>query len=753
LKKINRASKILNPFTISFAITLACILMFIYGVQFFEHMELRSYDIRMTSRGTRAPTGDVVLAVIDEKSLKELGRWPWPRARIADLIKYLSQDGAAVIGFDIGFLEPDENNNVLLLHELRKQLVDANQRNPEVQRILEERIQTADNDLILANSIKESESPVILGFFFHMTPSQLEYTPTKEEMAPQIKQVQNARYPLVIYESQEMGIDPFVKAYMPQANIPLLSKVADGQGYFNMITDRDGVVRWMPLVIKCEDSLYMPLSIQSLYHALGKPPTKVMVSPYGVKGITLGNVFIPTNEKGQMLINYLGPQKTFPHYPISDILKGRIKKGTFEGKVVLVGATAIGIYDMRNTPFSPVYPGLETHATVIDNILTQGFIVKPNWSTILDIIAMIVLSLSMWIVIPRAGAMKASIFSVGMIVMYLLINTFLFWRYGYWINVVYPTVCGLAVFVALTIYKYVTEEREKKKIRSAFSFYVAPSVVNEMLKNPEKLKLGGDKMELSVLFSDIRGFTSISEKMNPEDLVNLLNEYLTEMTNIVFKNDGTLDKYMGDAVMAIYGAPLYYEDHAVKACDSALEMLKKLEELNRKWTSEGKNRLDIGIGINTGPMMVGNMGSLQRFDYTVMGDSVNLGSRLEGANKSYGTNILISEYTYEKVKDRFVCMEVDSVRVKGKALPVKIYTILGRNGEVPEKRLLAKEAFEKGLELYKAQRWDEAVSMFSLAAERDPGLKVAGIYIERCQDLKESPPGPDWDGVYVMKTK
>jgi len=743
----------LNPFTIAFSITFACILMFVLGVQFFEHMELRTYDIRMTSRGVRNPTGDVVLAVIDEKSLKELGRWPWPRAKIAQLIKYLSEDGSAAIGFDVGFLEPDENNNVLLLNQLRKELEDVNLRTPEVQRVLDEKIQLSDNDLILANAIKESQSPVVLGFFFHMNPSQLEYTPTKEEIASQIKQVQNARYPLVIYESEQMATDPFIKAYMPQANIPLLSKVADGQGYFNMITDRDGVVRWMPLVIKCEEAHYMPLSIQSLYQALGKPPIKVMVGPYGVKGIGLGDILIPTNEKGQMLINYLGPPKTFPHYSISDIVNGRLKKGTFEGKVVLVGATAIGIYDMRNTPFSPVYPGLETHATVIDNILTQKFILKPNWGTILDIIAMILISLSMWLVIPRVGALKSSFFSMAMILLYLFITTLLFWRYGYWINVVYPTISGLAVFISLTVYKYVTEEREKKKIRSAFSFYVAPSVVNEMLKNPEKLKLGGDKMELTVLFSDIRGFTSISEKMNPEDLVTLLNEYLTEMTNVVFKNDGTLDKYMGDAVMAIYGAPLYYEDHAVKACDSALEMVKKLEELNKKWVSEGKNRLDIGIGINTGPMMVGNMGSVQRFDYTVMGDSVNLGSRLEGANKNYGTNILISEYTYEKVKERFVCMEIDSVKVKGKALPVKIYTILGRNGEVPEQKLLAKEAFEKGLEFYKSQKWDEAISMFSLAIERDPDLMVAKIYIERSKDLKEYPPGPDWDGVYVMKTK
>ncbi|MCX5852409.1 MAG: adenylate/guanylate cyclase domain-containing protein [Deltaproteobacteria bacterium] len=297
-----------------------------------------------------------------------------------------------------------------------------------------------------------------------------------------------------------------------------------------------------------------------------------------------------------------------------------------------------------------------------------------------------------------------------------------------------------------------TEEREKKKIRGAFQYYLTASVITEILKDPSKLKLGGDKKDLSVLFSDIRGFTSISEKMTPEELVHLLNEYLTAMTDVVFKYDGLLDKYMGDAIMAVFGAPLDQPDHPMRACTTALVMMEELRKLQKKWAGEGKPVLNIGVGVNTGDMVVGNMGSQMRFDYTVMGDSVNLGSRLEGINKEYGTNIVISEYTHERVKDELRCRELDSVRVKGKALPVKIYELLGRkeDGETAYEWV---RIFEEGLTHYKAKRWDEAIAGFKkvLAVKEDD--HPSNLYIKRCGDLKENPPPGSWDGVYTMTKK
>jgi adenylate cyclase len=477
----------------------------------------------------------------------------------------------------------------------------------------------------------------------------------------------------------------------------------------------------------------------------------VRVAAYGIEGIRMGNLFLPTDENGQMLINYLGPGMTFPHYSISDILARKTPPGCFRDKIVLVGATAIGIYDLRNTPFSPVYPGVEIHATVIDNALRNQFIHKPKWTRIYDCLTILLLGFFIGAVVPRISAVKGLLFALMLFTIHVLLSLWLFSHYRIWVSMVYPLLAGVLVYTCLTVYHYITEEREKKKIRSAFSYYVSSSVVSEMLKNPEKLKLGGDTKDLSVLFSDIRGFTTISEGLTPEALVHLLNEYLTAMTNVVFKYDGTLDKYMGDALMAIYGAPLDQPDHAYKACRSALDMMEELKKLNEKWVREGKTPLDIGIGINTGMMRVGNMGSEQRFDYTVMGDAVNLGSRLEGANKNYQTHILFSEFTYERIKDAFVCMELDSVRVKGKLRPVRIFQLLGE--DAPPALREAITSFHKGLSFYKMQKWDEGLEHFRAALDADKTLSPARLYVDRCLELKKTPPGPDWDGVFVMKSK
>jgi adenylate cyclase len=466
----------------------------------------------------------------------------------------------------------------------------------------------------------------------------------------------------------------------------------------------------------------------------------------------MGNLVIPTDENGHMLINYLGPEKTFPEYSMTDILQGKVPKGTFRDKIVLVGATAVGLYDMRNTPFAAVYPGLEVHATVIDNILEKAFIHKPKWTRIFDALAIVLFALIMGILIPRLSAIKGVVLMSGLFVLYIFVTQWLFTHALLWVNMVYPLLGLVLLYTSLTIYRYLTEERERKKIRGAFSHYVSSSVVNEVLKNPDKLKLGGDMKELTVLFSDIRGFTTISEGLSPEEVHRLINEYLTAMTNIVFKNVGTLDKYMGDAVMAIYGAPVDQPDHAQKACDTALEMMQELKVLNAKWVQEGKPLLDIRIGINTGMMMVGNMGSEQRFEYTVLGDAVNLGSRLEGANKSYLTHILISEFTYDKVKDEFLCMEIDRVRVKGKTRPVKIYQLLGRK-DASASQVETIRYFHQGLQFYREQKWDRAMEAFKTVRSMDKGLYAARLYMERITGLKSNPPPPDWDGSFTMKEK
>jgi len=433
-------------------------------------------------------------------------------------------------------------------------------------------------------------------------------------------------------------------------------------------------------------------------------------------------------------------------------MKGRIPAETFRNKIVLVGATAIGIYDLRVTPFGATYPGVEIHATVIDNILHSNFLLHSSFTRFIDLCAIIIFGLLMGLIIPRLRAVTGIIFAIILLIVFVAFNMFIFSGYNVWLNLIYPALTMLVIYLGITVYRYITEEREKKKIRGAFQYYLTASVINEMLKDPSKLKLGGDKKDLSVLFSDIRGFTTISEKLSPEELVHLLNEYLTAMTDIVFKYDGTLDKYMGDAIMAVFGAPLDQPDHAKRACLTALDMMAELHRLQKKWQEEGKPPLNIGIGINSGDMVVGNMGSQMRFDYTVMGDMVNLGSRLEGINKEYGSNIIFSEFTYNVVKDAMCCRELDWVRVKGKKLPVKIYELLGeKKDEGRWKEFISK--FEEGLALYRAAKWDEAIAAFREAMKIKPEDAASQLYIERCKNLQENPPPEPWDGVFTMTRK
>ncbi len=337
------------------------------------------------------------------------------------------------------------------------------------------------------------------------------------------------------------------------------------------------------------------------------------------------------------------------------------------------------------------------------------------------------------------------------------------WARVYAINVraFFEQFSSILVIIPLVVFLFYTlvekrreiAEREKRKVRGAFQQYVSASVIEEIMKHPEKLKLGGEKKNVTVFFSDIRGFTSISEKLSPEELVKLLNEYLSAMTDIIMKNGGLVDKYMGDAIMAFWGAPIDDPDHAKKCCEASLEMKEKLTELQKKWTKEGKPPLNMGIGINTGDVVVGNMGSEQRFDYTVMGDNVNLGSRLEGVNKEYGTTIIISQFTYEKIKDHdFVIRELDMIKVKGKNEPIKIYGMAGKKGAVDKEMLKSIEHFNKGLQLYRQRKFKEAVKEFNSAVKinDDPASKM---YVERCEAFRKSPPPKDWDGVFVMKHK
>ena len=481
----------INPFSITFYLTCLTVFLFIFiQPSFLEIVELKTLDLRFKSRGTRTPHDAVVLGVIDEKSLNREGRWPWPRSKIARLINYLSNDGAKVIGFDIGFLEPDENTNFKLINQFEQKMESLQIKDDKITEFLKESRLKADNDLILANAIKESQAKIVLGHFFYMSPAALNYKVEQKDIERQLKRISNSKYPIIMYEEPDMQIDPFITeyiAYIPEANIDVLSQAADSSGYFNMVPDKDGVVRWLPLIFKCGREIYAPLSIQSVWHYLDKPQLMVEVTKdYGLQGIRMGKRFIPTAEDGTMLINYLGPEKTFPHYSLSDIIRGNIPRGTFKDKIVMLGATAIAIYDVRSTPLSSSgeYPGLEIHATVIDNILTNNFLKKPKWTTIFDALAILTIGLFTGLVVRRLGAVKGIIFTSAVFILYIVLSYGLFMYWGIWVNIVYPLLALGLVYISITVYRYLTEERERKKIKGAFTYYVSSSVVNEMLKHP-----------------------------------------------------------------------------------------------------------------------------------------------------------------------------------------------------------------------------------------------------------------------------
>ncbi|MGD1151643.1 MAG: adenylate/guanylate cyclase domain-containing protein [Syntrophales bacterium] len=747
LKKIFSVS----PLKITLFVIFIALIMFFIDVPFLRFMELKALDLRMVSRGKLPAGGETVIAAIDEKSLGELGRWPWPRTTIAGLVNRLKGYGAKAVGFDIVFSEPDQNSSLSAIVDLTKEVKKIGIKDKRVQGLLDKKRLVSDTDAALAKAIKRAKN-VTLGYFFLKSSKEAEHLSEKKIEAAG-ENIANSRYQMIQGEtSPDESALVNVTAYSAVTNLKLLSNAAENSGYFNAFPDTDGTIRWSPLVMRFQDNYYLPLSMSLLVQYLDWPMVTLNMAKFGIEGIKIGDINIPTDETGRMLINYLGPGKTFPHYSIVDIIKGRLPPDTFKDKIVIVGATAIGIYDLRVTPYSSVYPGVEIHATAIDNILHGNFLHRSSGTSLLDICAIVFCGLLIGIVVPRVKAVQGIILSLLVVTSFVLINTFIFSRYNLWLNIIYPVLTMMTIYLGITVYRYITEEREKKKIRGAFQYYLTASVINEMLKDPSKLKLGGDKKDLTVLFSDIRGFTTISEKMTPEALVHLLNEYLTEMTNLVFKYDGLLDKYMGDAIMAVFGAPLDQPDHALRACRTALGMMEELKKLQKKWADEGRPVFDIGIGINSGDMVVGNMGSDMRFDYTVMGDMVNLGSRLEGINKEYGTNIVISEYTYAVVKDALFCRELDSVRVKGKKLPVKIYELLGEKKDT-EKWEKAVGLFEEGLSKYKLGLWDEAIAAFGKVLEVKQDDAPSKLYIDRCQELKKKPPEGPWDGVFTMTRK
>lgn len=770
----------LTAFKIGILATILSLIVYAVGVPFLSAMELKAYDFHFLYRGKVDPGKEVAIVAVDQKSIDSLGRWPWPRTRISELIERLNDGGAKVIAFDMIFSEPDDSLGLGAIRGLKKRLRDKGR---DVRSEIDAVEKMADSDARLASVLKKSPS-VILGYFFFTSKEEIGHT---EKQAPYLIP---SRYSSVRYLEKPASLPDMLTAAGVEENIGMISDAARDFGYFNIIPDVDGTVRWVPLAVRYRDDFYPHLSIESVRKYLGSPPLLLNVAGYGVDSIQIGDRTLPVDERGRLLINYRGPQKTFPHYSFSDVLSGEVPADAFKDRIVLVGATAIGIYDMRVTPFSGTFPGVEIHANVIDNILKGDFVNRPDWIVVFDVLAILLLGVSISAGIPRVRAVYATMFTVTFSGLYILLNNYIFYSWNIWLTTVYPLLTIIFVSACVITYQFWTEERKRRQVKDAFSRYVAPSLINEILKDPDKLVLGGEERRLTVLFSDIRGFTTISEKLKPQELVKLMNDYLTPMTDIILKHGGTIDKYMGDAIMAFWGAPLWQDDHAYRACGAALDMIKRLHELQIQWEKAGLPRIDIGVGISTGKVTVGNMGSTTRFDYTVMGDTVNLGSRLEGLNKEYGTHIIITKYTHDDIeeslsdrrerlrrgddhgsrvalerrllKDRrlapgfpkgeFLLRPLDLIKVKGKVIPIEIYELMGDVSESERLRGIV-ERFEAGLGYYWEKKWDLAEESFNKALELRPDDGPSRVFLERIKELRKAELPPDWDGVFVMTKK
>jgi adenylate cyclase len=721
----------LSPMRIAVLLGVALAVLRFVGFTPLALLDARAVDLRLRARGPQPASAEVVIVAVDNDSIAKLGRWPWSRPTIARLLEKIDSAGPAVIGFDIvqseataapDFTALEKSVDAAALGQLKKAWEGG-----------------SPDDAALTAAIAKS-GRVVLGYFFDFAAGR-EATDAGARLTS---------YGAVQGEGGEAHI-PATDAVV--GNLPEMTAAARATGFFNTFPDPgDGYFRRVPMVVRYRDRMAMPLALSMLTVARPELQPRLRIAPFGVEDIHVGRTLIPAAEDGQVLLNYRGPGETFRHVPAHAILDGSVDASVLAGKLVLVGVTATAVADVRATPFDGVYPGVEIHATTIDNILTGDFLQQPHWIVLVEMGAILLGALVLGAGLHRARGVLAALISTALVLVYLALSQWLFLATGVPLGIVYPLVAIVVVYMSISVHHFVTVDLEKRRTREAFSRYLNPELARMVSENPDMLKLGGTRQCLTVLFSDIRGFTSISEGLDPETLVEVLNVYLGEMTGIVFEHDGTLDKYIGDAIMAVWGAPVACENHAERACSAALEMGKRLRDRQEEWMARGWPKIAAGIGLHTGDMVAGNMGSQHHLSYTVMGDNVNLGSRLEGLTKNYGVSLLVSEATLEAAGGGFIARELDLVAVKGKALPVRIFEMVGRAGEESEWKDLV-DSFTAALALFRGMRWQEALDAFSELLERYPHDGPTRLYVKRSRNFVEAPPPADWAGITVMETK
>ncbi len=711
-----------------------------------EKLELNTLDDRFNLRGSIPHDQRVIVVAVDDSSLTEIGRWPWSRDLLSTLIeRVLGEYHAKVLTLDIIFSEPQLNP----LYETLRLLKEAKYNDANVTDWLEKHQSLGDIDGQLEATFKKYHQQLIPGYFFYPMDADVP-DEARARLSGYLKDMGNS-----IIGAQ---FTPDANTFIPrvaaiEANLPRLTRSTDLVGFFNFFPDTDGVVRRVPLLVKAEDEIYPSMDLQGLRVFLDFPEMSVNINSGGVQKITLGDHKISTNAAGSMLLNHYGKRFTFTHIPAVDVLKGRVDPAIFKNAYVILGATAVGVYDYRPSPFDADFPGVEGHAAAVSNILNDEAIARPEIMDVLELIIVLVLGLLCGRLVIHSGV-YVHIFLIFIVP--LLLYGIAFWLFaflGVWLKVTYLIMAVLMATLPSSMMRYIVESHKRAFIHDAFSRYLAPEAVANLIENPEMLALGGEERHMTAFFSDIASFSTFSEKMSPQELVAFLNEYLTAMSDIIMALGGTIDKYEGDAIIAFFGAPVTLENHAKNSVLAAIAQQQELDRLRSIWVARGYPSISVRMGLDSGPMVVGNMGTGQHMNYTIMGDHVNLAARLEGVSKVYRTRTLISGNTHGMVKDDIFCRFVDSARVVGRSTPVDIFEPVDAHINTIDQTVAYDQQYTQAWQLMKQQQFDEAIRILTIIRDEQPNDGLYEAMLVRIQGYINTPPPKDWDGVFNLTSK
>jgi adenylate cyclase len=702
-----------------------------------QELRVRTFDTYQRLAPRVKAARPVTIIDIDERSLTKFGQWPWPRTRIADMIVNLTRLGAVAIGFDIVFAEPDRLNPDAVADTMRY-----------LDEATKSKLRTLpSNDQILADAIRRSR--VVLG----------------ETGLAGVNPLFDKTLPVTGVAMLGADPEPFLFDFAGLLrNVDTLEKAAAGRGLFTIKNERDGIVRRVPMILLAQGVMVPSLSFEILRVVTGTPTIIIKSEKAGIKSVGLRGLEVPTDRNGQLWVHFARQDRSI-YVSASDVLDGNVPPEMIDHKLVLIGTSAVGLNDIKTTPVSSAMPGVEIHAQVLEAALTRALLSEPPYGIVLEFAAALVLGLLVITFAPMFG--PVILVAIGALFASLLIGAswYFYAQQRLLIDFTYPLLSTTAIYLTLIFSSFVREQAQRRQIRSAFGQYLSPALVEQLALSPEKLVLGGEEREMTIMFSDVRGFTAISEsyKHDPQGLTALMNRFLTPLTNAILARNGTVDKYMGDAIMAFWNAPLDAAQHQLNACEAAVDMLERIDELNKERELEARHGghayipLNVGVGLNTGTCVVGNMGSDLRFDYSVLGDSVNLASRLEGQSKEYGFPIIVGSRTALAAKEKFAILELDFIMVKGKKEPEVIYAIAGREDIAQSARFqrLRNLTIEM-LACYRGRDWEGALTAIERGRRTDEARSLEllyGLYEARIHDYQNNPPPEDWNGAFALLTK